>query len=98
MSAAKHTPGPCPITPARLRWLQHLAKQTHKGGEVPWSRMPARENGLGACTSQTWRPMVDAGLITQRFGQRHFTEPVDHLFAITDAGRAAIAKATGGAQ
>lgn len=97
MSAAKHTPGDCPITPTRLRWLEHLAKQSHKGGEVPWSKMPGRINGMGGATNQTWRPMVAAGLITQRFGQRHFTEPVDHLFAITDAGRAAIAAAKGAA-
>jgi hypothetical protein len=88
---AKHTPGPCPVTPTRLRWLQHLAKH----GESRWERMPKRENGLGAVTNATWRPMVAAGLITARYGQRHFSEPTDWLFTITDAGRAAIAKATG---
>lgn len=92
---SKHTPGPCPITPARLRWLQVLAEQKHKGGEVPWDRMPKRSNCVGSVTNRTWRPMVDAGLITARFGQRHFSEMPDWLFAITDAGRAAIAKATG---
>lgn len=85
----------CKITPTRLAWLQHLAKQTHKGGEVPWGKMP-KSTGAGnrGCTNQTWRPMLTAGLITARCGQRHFTESTDWLFAITDAGRAAIATTT----
>lgn len=81
----------CRVTPTRLRWLQHLAKH----GETPWGRMPKRDNALGAVTNGTWKPMVDAGLITARYGQRGFREPVDWLFSITDVGRAAIDKAEG---
>lgn len=91
--SARHTLGLCPITPARLLWLQHLAKH----GETPWGRMPKNSsNGSPRhMTSKTWRPMVDAGLITSRFGTRHFSEFPDHLFTITDAGRAAIAESLG---
>jgi len=88
--SAQNTPGPCAMTPTRLLWLQQLAKQ----GETRWERMPKRKNGLGVVTNKTWRPMVNAGLITARYAQRHFSEPMDWLFAITDAGRAAIAQAT----
>lgn len=91
-ASAQHATGPCPITPTRLRWLQHLATQRH---ETPWSKMPKDSSGIRGVTNQTWGPMRDAGLIAVRFGQRHFSEPSDHQFTITDAGRAAIAKATG---
>lgn len=88
----QNTPGLCSMTPTRLRWLQHLAAQRH---ETPWSKMPKDSTGIRSATNQTWVPMRDAGWITVRFASRHYSERSDHLFAITDAGRAAIAKATG---
>jgi len=82
---------PCAITATRLLWLRCLVKS----GELPRAKMPGRVNGLGAVTSATWRPMVDAGLITARFGTRHFSQPNDWLFAITDAGRVLFSKLVG---
>lgn len=79
---------PCTITPARLQWLQHLAKF----GTTAWGRMPKRSNGLGAMTNQTWRPMVAAGLIEAKYHAPTWRDVVDHHFTITDAGRAALAK------
>lgn len=70
-TTAQHTPGPCPITPARLLWLQCLAKD----GETPWGRMPKNSNNGSPrhMTNKTWRPMVEAGLITSRYGTDSFS-------------------------
>jgi DNA-binding PadR family transcriptional regulator len=43
-------------------------------------------------TSKTWLPMVDAGLITARYGQRHYSELPDKLFTITEAGLAVVSQ------
>lgn len=86
------------MTELRIKWLAHLAQH----GETPWSRMPKSDKAANrfarvkrAATNLTWRPMVEAGLITSRFGQRNTREQPDHLFAITDAGRAALARVGG---
>jgi DNA-binding PadR family transcriptional regulator len=83
------------ITPMRAAWLAHLALH----GETPWAKMPKSDKRpnrfakvLRGATNQTWSPMVDAGWITLRCGQRNFREPMDHLFTITDAGRTALAR------
>lgn len=90
MSAAKHT-GPCEMTETRLKWLRHLAKN----GETGWTRMPKNARGWTG-NNRIWVPMREAGWITARFyAPRAGMEPTDHYFAITDAGRAAIAKAVG---
>lgn len=84
------------LSPLRLAWLAHLAKF----GETPWDRMPKSDKTSNrftrtkrAATNQTWRPMVEAGWITSRWGQRNFRELPDFIFAITDAGREVLAKA-----
>lgn len=93
----------CRLTPARVRWLKHLVTQRHETPwdemprrETPWDKMPRREDSLqrdlGGMTSQTWRPMKKAGLITARYGQRHFSEASDWQFAITEIGRIALVR------
>lgn len=88
-----------PLTELRIKWLAYLAA-AH--GETPWARMPTSDKAANRftitkrpATHLTWRPMVDAGLITARFGQRNFREVPEWLFTITDAGRAAL-RAVGG--
>lgn len=76
------------ITEVRLRWLQHLAKN----GPTSWSRMPRKAGGQ-SISNQTWRPMVDAGLISAEYRSPNFSQPKDWWFAITEVGTAAIAKA-----
>lgn len=88
------------MTAMRVKWLAHLAAH----GETPWGQMPKSDRASNrftrtkrSATNKTWRPMVEAGLITSRYGQRSFRDLPDHLFTITDAGRAALARVQGGA-
>lgn len=77
------------LTPLRRAWLEHLARH----GETPWGRMPRKATAANrftrrhaAATNGTWRPMVEAGWIQARYGQRNFREQPDHLFTITVEG------------
>lgn len=52
------------LTTTRLRWL----KQLRYGGKTRWGKMPMTVGRrVGFVSRQTWRPMVDAGLITAEF-------------------------------
>lgn len=89
MSNAQHTPE-IKLTAPRLSWLKAL---NNSGDWIGWNWLPRRNGTMNynvpALTNRTWVPMVTAGLIERRF---HLGE---NEFRITDAGRAAIAKATG---
>lgn len=76
------------LTPARIAFLKHLAEH----GETRWARMPATPNGRPV-TNQTFRPLAAAGLIIAEYKQPDWRYCSDWHFAITAAGRAAIAEA-----
>lgn len=76
------------LTPVRRLWLEKLATSNHP---VPWKYMPKRTGCASAVTNQTWRPMIEAGLITGKYECRDFRVGHDWYFEITDAGRALLA-------
>lgn len=82
------------LTETKLLWLHHLAKADARQPEVRWEKMPRTVTGK-TVSNRTWKPMAEAGLITARFGSVYCLDPLDWLFSITNAGRAAIARATG---
>ena len=66
------------ITPLRLAWLQALAE-----GPSTWDGLPKNRIGSRAPRGLVWGPLIAAGFITQSGA----------VFAITDTGRAVLAKA-----
>lgn len=78
------------MSPMRLTWLKHLAEH----GTTGWERMPKNARGYSAGNS-VWLPMRAEGWITgECHAPRNGQDPFDWYFTITDAGRAAIEKAT----
>lgn len=75
-----------PLSATRIIWLEHCAKH----GETAWSAMPRSKRGRPV-TNLTWRPMIDHGLLAGKYKTVGYR--TDWFFAITDAGRAALAKA-----
>jgi hypothetical protein len=74
------------MTPCRMRWLLALADCKPKS----WARMPYGSN-------KTWRPMVDAGLISAHYGPVPGKPWIkDQVFTITDAGLNAIGEEPAG--
>ncbi len=72
--------------------MEHLAKH----GETAWDRMPCKVSRQKvSVTNRTWRPMVMAGLISAEFKETRHRSGLDWHFAITEAGRTALARCGG---